>query len=66
MTKFTYKTQEVADKLGVSKKTLLNWLRAEKIPEPRRNGKNNYRVWTAEDIALIQKIKKELLEENGR
>lgn len=66
MTKFTYKTQEVADILGVSKKTLLNWLRAEKIPEPGRNGKNNYRVWTAEDIALIQKIKKELLKENGR
>ncbi len=66
MTKFTYKTQEVANILGVTKKTLLNWLRAEKVPEPRRNDENNYRIWTAEDIALIQQIRRELLEESGR
>jgi DNA-binding transcriptional MerR regulator len=60
MSKFTYTTQEVADILGVTKKTLLNWIRSGKVPEPRRDEKNNYRMWTAEDIAAIQRIQKEL------
>lgn len=59
MTKFTYTTQEVADIIRVSKKTLLNWIRVGKVPEPRRDKKNNYRVWTAEDIVLISRIKRE-------
>ena len=66
MTKFTYSTQEAADIAGISKKTLLNWLKDQKIPEPRRNERNNYRVWTAEDITLVKRIKKELSKENGR
>jgi len=57
MPKFTYRSQEVADIVGVTKKTLLNWLKAKKIPEPERNEINNYRIWTAEDIALIQSLK---------
>ncbi|GIW60641.1 MAG: hypothetical protein KatS3mg087_1707 [Patescibacteria group bacterium] len=65
MAKCIYKTQEVADILGISKKTLLNWLKSGKIPEPKRNSKNNYREWTVDDIALIQNIKKELSKENG-
>ncbi len=66
MTRFTYSTQEAAEIIGVSKKTLLNWLKEKKIPEPRRNEKNNYREWTAEDIALAKNVKKELSKENGR
>ncbi len=57
MPRFTYTTQEVANIVGVTKKTLLNWLKAEKIPEPERNEDNNYRIWTVEDIALIQSLK---------
>ena len=57
MRKFTYTTQEVANIVGVTKKTLLNWLKLKKIPEPRRDQKNNYRVWTAAEIALIQNVK---------
>ncbi len=57
MPKFTYSTQEVADIVGITKKTLLNWLKANKIPEPDRNENNNYRIWTAGDIALIQSLK---------
>ncbi len=60
MTRFTYKTQEVADILGISKKTLLNWLKTQKVPEPSRNEKNSYREWTAEDIAYLQQVKQEL------
>ncbi len=57
MPRFTYTTQEVANIVGVTKKTLLNWLKAKKIPEPERNENNNYRIWTAEDIALIKSLK---------
>lgn len=56
MQRITYTTQEVADILKVSKKTLLNWLRMSKIPEPVRNENNNYRVWTVDDIASIKKM----------
>jgi DNA-binding transcriptional MerR regulator len=66
MPKFTYTTHEVANIVGVTKKTLLNWLKSKKIPEPVRNEKNNYRIWTAEDIAFIQNIKSGPLKELGR
>ncbi|MGQ0794520.1 MAG: MerR family transcriptional regulator [Deltaproteobacteria bacterium] len=61
MIKLLYKTQEVANIVGVSKKTIFNWLEAGKIPEPRRNEKNNYREWTVHDIAFVQSIKNRLL-----
>lgn len=66
MPKFTYTTHEVANIVGVTKKTLLNWLKSNRIPEPIRNEKNNYRVWTAEDIAFIQNIKSGPSKEPGR
>lgn len=66
MPRFTYTTQEVASIVGVTKKTLLNWLKSNKIPEPIRSERNNYRIWTAEDIAFIQNIKSGLSKELGR
>jgi DNA-binding transcriptional MerR regulator len=65
MSKFTYTTQEVANIVGVTKKTLLNWLKSNKIPEPIRDETNNYRVWTAADIAFIQNIRNSLSKESG-
>jgi DNA-binding transcriptional MerR regulator len=50
------KSQEVADVLGITKRTLMNWLRAEKIPEPERNQANRYRRWTAQDVQRIRQI----------
>ena len=50
------KSQEVADVLGITKRTLMNWLRAEKIPEPERNQTNRYRRWTAQDVQRIRQI----------
>lgn len=44
---------EVAIALGVSKTTLLNWLRAGKVPEPARDPNNNYRIWTPEELAMV-------------
>jgi len=48
------KSQEVADVLGITKRTLMNWLRAQKVPEPDRNQANRYRRWTAQDVERIR------------
>ena len=48
----TYTTQQVADAIGVSKKSVLRWLRAGKIREPRRfrfDGPS-YRIWSERDL----------------
>lgn len=45
----TFTTNEVAQLAGVSKKTILNWLKHGHIPEPLRNRDNNYREWTEHD-----------------
>ena len=49
-------TAQVAEVLGVSKKTVKNWLRAEWIPEPQRNPLNRYRQWTLQDIEAVRQI----------
>src|ERR1017187_6944398 len=48
------RSQEVADVLGITKRTLMNWLRTQKIPEPERNQANRYRRWTAQDVERIR------------
>jgi len=48
------KSQEVADVLGITKRTLMNWLRTHKIPEPERNQANRYRRWTTLDVERIR------------
>jgi DNA-binding transcriptional MerR regulator len=50
------RSQEVADILGITKRTLMNWLRTQKIPEPERNQANRYRRWTAQDVDRIRQI----------
>lgn len=48
----TYTTSEAAEKIGVSRETLYQWLRAGKIPEPQqiRLGAKNQYLWTDKDI----------------
>jgi DNA-binding transcriptional MerR regulator len=53
------RSEEVATILGVTKRTLKNWLRAGKILEPQRDPNNNYRVWTLQDLETIRKIMEE-------
>jgi DNA-binding transcriptional MerR regulator len=50
------RSQEVADVLGITKRTLMNWLRTQFIPEPERNQANRYRRWTAHDVQRIRQI----------
>jgi excisionase family DNA binding protein len=52
-------SEQVASILGVTKRTLKNWLRSGRIPEPNRNPRNNYRVWTLTDIEVIRRILRE-------
>jgi DNA-binding transcriptional MerR regulator len=48
------RSQEVADILGITKRTLMNWLRSQRIPEPQRHPMNRYRRWTPDDVARIR------------
>jgi len=49
-------TGHVAEILGVTKRTLKNWLKAKWIPEPERNPANRYRRWTLNDVEEIRRI----------
>ena len=53
------RSEDVAGILGVTKRTLKNWLRRGKIPEPQRDPNNNYRVWTLQDVETIRKLMEE-------
>lgn len=52
----TYKTGEVAEFLGVTRSTLLKWLRAGVMPEVSRDQNNNYRVWTVSDLRTALRV----------
>jgi DNA-binding transcriptional MerR regulator len=56
-------TGQVAEILGITKRTLKNWLKAKWIPEPERNPANRYRRWTLHDVEAIRRI---LSERNQR
>lgn len=57
--KQTYSTAQVAKALGVSKRTLLRWLYAGKIPEPKMQtfGGVESRVWTDSDLSRAKEYK---------
>lgn len=49
-------TQDLADMLGMCKKTLYRWEAAKKIPKARRDPMNGYRYYNEEDLKTIEKI----------
>jgi hypothetical protein len=55
----TRSTAEVADEIGVSKLTLVRWLLAGKLKEPRRvkQGGIELRLWTETDVERARKYK---------
>lgn len=53
-----YRSSQVAVILGVSKKTLDRMIADGRIPKPARDFKNNWRVWTHQDV---QELKEGLL-----
>ena len=56
-----YSTATVAAEVGVSKLTLIRWLVAGKIKEPRRvkQGGIELRLWTKRDVERVRKYKQE-------
>ena len=54
-----FKSAEVAELIGVTKQTLLNWLRQGLITEPERNPATGYRLWTEKDIERIRRFLRE-------
>ena len=50
----TYSTEEAAEKLGISKSTILRWFRHGRIDEVRRD-RNGWRVFTPADLDAIRK-----------
>ncbi len=52
-------TGEVAQLIGITKQTILNWLREGRILEPHRNQSNNYRMWTEHDVERVRNMIRE-------
>lgn len=54
-----YSTAKVAADVKVSKLTLVRWLMAGKIKEPRRvnQGGQEVRIWTDRDVERVRKYK---------
>jgi len=50
------RSAEVAEIIGVTKQTLLNWLRRGFITEPERNPASGYRRWTEQDVEAIRRF----------
>jgi excisionase family DNA binding protein len=53
--KRTYSTAEAAKEIGISKPTLLRWIRLKKIEDVRRD-RNKWRVFTKADVQRIRKV----------
>jgi excisionase family DNA binding protein len=49
-----YRSSQVASILGISKKTLDRMIADGRIPAPMRDIKNNWRVWTQQDVQEIR------------
>jgi predicted site-specific integrase-resolvase len=56
-----YSTAKVAAMIGVSKSTLLSWLYAGKIAEPRRRVEAglDVRLWSDRDVNRVRKYKEQ-------
>ncbi len=57
----SYSTGTVAQVVGVHKRTLLRWLYAAKIQEPkrRRNGGVDARLWNDRDVKMARRYKEQ-------
>ena len=55
-------TARVARILGVSKRTLHNWIKSGKVPGPEVNPENGYLRWTMSDVEAARNV---LMEESS-
>jgi excisionase family DNA binding protein len=47
-------TQQAAEKLGVSKQTLLRWFREGRAADPAKRDRNGWRIFSQTDIDSIK------------
>lgn len=47
-------TARVARILGITKRTLHNWIKAGKVPAPEANPDNGYLQWTMSDVEVVR------------
>jgi predicted site-specific integrase-resolvase len=52
-------TARVARILGISKRTLHNWIKAGKVPAPEANPDNGYLQWTMADVEVVRNVLRE-------
>ena len=51
-----FTSKDAAELLGISRRTLQNWLKTGLIPEPQRNPLTQYRKWTEHDLNEVRRI----------
>lgn len=51
----TFSTVEAAKEIGISKPTLLRWIREKKIADVKRD-RNKWRVFTESDVVRIKRV----------
>jgi DNA-binding transcriptional MerR regulator len=51
-----YKAAQVAQALGICKKTLFNWEKNGRIPNPKRDKTFGYRIYTQTDVGKLKKM----------
>lgn len=49
-----YRSSQVAVILGISKKTLDRMIADGRIPSPVRDGQNNWRIWTHQEVLELK------------
>jgi excisionase family DNA binding protein len=49
-----YRSSQVAGILGISKKTLNRMIADGRIPVPVRDGSNNWRIWTHQEVLELK------------
>lgn len=49
-----YQAKEVADLLGVSKQTLLRWIREEKVVDAKYRNRNGWRFFDEKEIESLK------------
>jgi len=56
----SYSTKEVAQMVGISRRTLVRWLSERKISSPRKISMVGVevRIWTARDVERLRRYKK--------
>jgi excisionase family DNA binding protein len=64
----SYSTSEAAQKVGITRATLQDWIKKRKFAPPKlgRVGGITVRLWTTSDVARLKEVKKEIYQEKRR